>query len=443
MDCHNCDNWVKKGALMKNDLFENKLKAYDNLFWQINHFMTNLRIPLGVQIHNSVKSLKEIPEPQDSEFHTSDTCSTLDNSFDVDFDHTSLPDSPLTNIEWSKGSHNFSKSYCETSGPQISVASWSTTLNATVQLGKGTQGTVYLATDVKTKNKYALKICERTPKTRKSRYEDLCRERKILKSISHPFVIKYYDWFSSEKEDFFLLEFCKGGDMFHHLTKVKNEGKKGFSENTVKFYIACIVLALEELHEKGVVYRDLKPENILIDNEGYPKLCDFGLCYYTKDVNLSTCRKQWGSREYFAPEVVRRALYDQTVDWWWLGILAYELLNGNTPFANDNIFNEQAAIRNNSVVFNEEVPISKEWKDIIQSLLVKDQKVRLGTKGGHEIKAHPWFQDIDWEKLYSKQLLPPYDPKVDEKPETYYFDINESNAWLNMAYNLIHKRSIE
>ena len=73
---------------------------------------------------------------------------------------------------------------------------------------------------------------------------------------------------------YMVMEFVNGGELFYHLHRLN---RKPFSEERSKFYAAQIVLALEHMHQEGVVYRDLKPENILIDQDGYLRLTDFGL----------------------------------------------------------------------------------------------------------------------------------------------------------------------
>lgn len=97
-------------------------------------------------------------------------------------------------------------------------------------------------------------------------------ERYILETIKHPFIISMDYAFQNEKKLYFVLEFCPGGELFFHLSRVSR-----FDEKITKFYCTQIVLALTHLHKHDVIYRDLKPENVLIGKDGYAKLTDFGL----------------------------------------------------------------------------------------------------------------------------------------------------------------------
>lgn len=113
---------------------------------------------------------------------------------------------------------------------------------------------------------------------------------------------------------YFALEYCPGGELFNLLQK-----KKRFSEDQARFYAAQMVLALEHLHDKDIIYRDLKPENVLIDKVGYIRITDFGLSRMdVKDPNeaKSIC----GTPEYLAPEIIMKLGYGKPVDWWTLGI---------------------------------------------------------------------------------------------------------------------------
>ena len=88
-------------------------------------------------------------------------------------------------------------------------------------------------------------------------------ERNILAQIKHPFIVRLHYAFQTEGKLYLILDFLRGGDLFSRLSK-----EVMFTENDVKFYMAELILALEHLHQLGIVYRDLKPENILLDSEG-------------------------------------------------------------------------------------------------------------------------------------------------------------------------------
>ena len=134
------------------------------------------------------------------------------------------------------------------------------------------------------------------------------------------------------------MDFFNGGELFHYLSSGR------FSEvpslllfhlqGRAKFYAAEIVLGIAHLHENNIVYRDLKPENLLLDIEGHIRITDFGLS--KKDVEGDTAQSLCGTPEYLAPEILRKVPYGKSVDWWSLGILIYEMINGLPPFYDPN-----------------------------------------------------------------------------------------------------------
>ena len=126
------------------------------------------------------------------------------------------------------------------------------------------------------------------------------------------------------------MDFCPGGELFFHL---HNIGR--LNEHQARFYFVEIVLGLEHMHKKLIIYRDLKPENILIDIDGHIKLTDFGL---SKDhMSKTTLTKSFcGSPEYMSPEMLIGAGHSQAVDFYSLGALLYEMLTGLPPFYDQN-----------------------------------------------------------------------------------------------------------
>ena len=107
-------------------------------------------------------------------------------------------------------------------------------------------------------------------------------------------------------------------------------------EQIAKLYIAEIILAIEHLHSKGIIYRDLKPDNIVIDSKGHVKLIDFGLSHQSPTADTIT-QTFCGSYAYLAPEMVLKKGHNHMVDWYNVGVLLYEFLVGLPPyFSKDN-----------------------------------------------------------------------------------------------------------
>jgi len=173
--------------------------------------------------------------------------------------------------------------------------------------------------------------------------------------------------------------------------------------------VAEIGLALGHLHSLGVIYRDLKPENILLDDAGHVCLTDFGL---SKDVDPQDKAHTFcGTPEYLAPEIVTGAGHDKAVDWWSLGILLYELTVGIPPFYSQNVNEMYNRIQHGVLRFPPF--LSENCKSLIVQLLNRDPKKRLGSKDDvGDIKAHPFFKTLNFEKLMKKEIDPPYKPKI-------------------------------
>jgi len=145
-------------------------------------------------------------------------------------------------------------------------------------IGKGSFGKVMLVKKRGSNVIYAMKVLDKGHIIRRNQVEHTKTERHVLELMDHPFLVKMHYAFQNRRKLYFVLEFCPGGELFFHLGRA---GK--FSENRTRFYAAELLLALEHVHSKRVVYRDLKPENVLLDAEGHIKITDFGLC---KEVHI-------------------------------------------------------------------------------------------------------------------------------------------------------------
>jgi len=199
--------------------------------------------------------------------------------------------------------------------------------------------------------------------------------------------------------------------LFTHLKR-----EKRFSEERAKFYAAQIVLALECLHEHNTIYRDLKPENILLDKNGYLKITDFGLSKRGDRKTYTFC----GTPEYLAPEIITGVGHDKAVDWWSLGTLLYEMLSGRCPFYSKNRKEMFAMITDKPVTPRKE--FSEEATDLIQKLLDRNPKKRIGSEGAYQIKEHPFFEDIDFDALYRQEIEAPFIPRLTSADDLQHID---------------------
>ena len=283
-------------------------------------------------------------------------------------------------------------------------------------LGKGSFGEVLLV-QLKANNKYyAMKIL--TKKQVKLRHQEVHTkaERDLMVKINCPFIVNIKFAFQDEYKLYIITEFMQGGEMFFHLHK-----EKRFSNEKTRFYIIEIILAIEFLHKNNMLYRDLKPENIMVDASGHIKLTDFGLSKMftkTKEKAFTIC----GTPQYLAPEILSDEGYDNSVDWWSLGCVMYEMLVGRAPFRIPKGSYLSADLYKKKISIPEYV--TNDAKDLISKLLIPNPKNRLGygKDGAKNIKEHPYFSDIDWEEAWEKKLTPPLIPKLKDETDLSYFD---------------------
>ena len=222
------------------------------------------------------------------------------------------------------------------------------------------------------------------------------------------------------------MDFIEGGELFRHLVKVRR-----FANDQARFMIAQVAIALGHLHEKNIVYRDLKPENVLFNRNGYLLLADFGLA--TKVENGQLAQSFCGTAEYLAPEMLKSEGHDNTVDWWTLGILLYEMLVGIPPFFHKNKHRMYYLIQEANVTFpvpeKHNIEVLPEAQDLINKLLTKNRTKRIGNgpDGIKEILAHPFFAELDIDALMKKQITPGYMPDINDG-EFKFFDQKLVNA---------------
>ncbi|ETW47985.1 AGC/AKT protein kinase [Plasmodium falciparum MaliPS096_E11] len=289
-------------------------------------------------------------------------------------------------------------------------------------IGEGSYGKVMLVKHVQNKKLYAMKILRKENILSRNQLEHTKVERNVLKCVSHPFIVKMYYAFQTKQKLYFILEYCPGGELFFHLSKLRE-----FSEETAKFYSSEIILALEYLHDLNIIYRDLKPENVLLDELGHIRLTDFGLSKEgITETNLT--KSLCGTPEYLAPEIIEQKGHGKAVDWWSLGIMLYEMLTGELPFNNTNRNVLFESIKYQKLNYPKN--LSPKAVDLLTKLFEKNPKKRLGSGGtdAQEIKKHPFFKNINWNDVLYKKVKPPFKPKLFNQLDLQNFD----KQFLNM-----------
>ncbi|EDO17744.1 hypothetical protein Kpol_1033p50 [Vanderwaltozyma polyspora DSM 70294] len=270
-------------------------------------------------------------------------------------------------------------------------------------LGTGSFGRVHLVRSVHNKRYYAIKVLKKQQIFKMKQIEHTNDERKILKIVEHPFLIRMWGTFQDSRNLFMVMDYIEGGELFSLLRKSQR-----FPNPVAKFYAAEVILALDYLHSHNIIYRDLKPENILLDRNGHIKITDFGFAKEVSTVTWTLC----GTPDYIAPEVIATKPYNKSVDWWSLGILIYEMLAGYTPFYDTTPMKTYEKILHGKV--NYPSFFHPDVIDLLARLITADLTRRLGNlqSGAEDIKSHAWFSEVVWSKLLAKDIVTPYEPPI-------------------------------
>ena len=247
------------------------------------------------------------------------------------------------------------------------------------------------------------------------------------------------------------MEYLAGGDLMTLLMR-----KDILSEEESRFYISEVIMAIESVHKLNYIHRDLKPDNVLLDKNGHVKLTDFGLCKHAEirapsgathdqrryegehSANFNQLKTMLekrlgykrnrqlafstvGTPDYIAPEVFGQKGYDETVDWWSVGVILFEMMVGYPPFFSDDpsITCQKILHWKKTLVIPPEANLSPAATDILKRMIC-DAEQRLGRNGVEEIKEHPFFEGVAWDQL--RNSVSPYIPEVKSEDSTENFD---------------------
>uniref|UniRef100_A0A0D3B1U8 non-specific serine/threonine protein kinase n=1 Tax=Brassica oleracea var. oleracea TaxID=109376 RepID=A0A0D3B1U8_BRAOL len=241
-------------------------------------------------------------------------------------------------------------------------------------IGHGKCSTVYKGRKKKTIEYFA---CKSVDKSRKSK---VLQEVRILHSLNHPNVLKFYAWYETSAHMWLVLEYCVGGDL---RTLLQQDCK--LPEDSVYGLAYDLVIALLFLHSRGITYCDLKPSNILLDENGHIKLCDFGLARKLDDITKSPSTGKRGTPYYMAPELYEDGgVHSFASDLWALGCVLYEFYTGRPPFVAREFTQLVKSIHSDPTPPLPE-NASRSFVNLIESLLIKDpaQRIQWADLCGH------------------------------------------------------------
>ena len=329
-------------------------------------------------------------------------------------------------------------------------------------IGKGAFGEVRVCKYIPNGSIVAIKKMKKEEMHKKNQVLHVRAERDVLSEAKNEWIVDLKFSFQDQNYLYLGMEFLPGGDLMSLLM-----ARDILPEKEAKFYAAEIVLAIESVHKLDCIHRDLKPDNVLIDADGHIKLSDFGLSKKLDlkliDNNLQNELRNFdnnnnnsnnirgfknmsyaqqfsqfksmkskkrrafafstvGTPDYIAPEVIRQKGYGQEIDWWSLGVIMFEMMIGYPPFFSESSTETCKKILDWKKTLNirPEANISKEAEDILRKL-INDPETRLGANGADEIKSHPFFKGIDWNRI-KETLVPPFIPKLKNNYDTKYFD---------------------
>uniref|UniRef100_A0A7S2R3M6 cGMP-dependent protein kinase n=1 Tax=Rhizochromulina marina TaxID=1034831 RepID=A0A7S2R3M6_9STRA len=299
-------------------------------------------------------------------------------------------------------------------------------------LGAGTFGRVTLVQHAKSGHVYALKALHKSEIVQHKQQANVMNEKNIMMQCHHPFILHLYNTYKDSHRLFMLLEYCPGGELF---TVLHTAHRDGVDPPAAKFYCAGVAMALSYLSDRNIMYRDLKPENMLVDQQGYPKLIDFGFAKIKNGKTYTLC----GTPEYMAPEIIMGRGYDKAVDWWAFGVLVYESLAGYSPFCDPHGANQQV-ICQNIVAGHLRFPrtgFDAHSKELCRSLLNMDPSRRpgMGQRGGRDVLESSWFSTFDFQQFTAKKMRAPWLPKIKSPTDTSHFDPYHVDESVDESYH--------
>ncbi|XP_072353934.1 citron Rho-interacting kinase-like isoform X2 [Scyliorhinus torazame] len=288
---------------------------------------------------------------------------------------------------------------------------------------RGIFAEVQVVREKATNDVYAMKVMNKQVLVGQDNVVFFEEECSILSRSTSPWLPLLQYVFQDKTYIYLVMEYQPGGDLLALLNRYDDQ----FDESMAQFYLAELVLAIHSVHQIGYVHRDIKPENILIDRTGHIKLADFGSVAKLNTNKMVSSKLPVSTPDFMAPEVLTVmngdgcSSYGVECDWWSLGVIAYEMIYGKSPFVEGTSAKTISNIRNfqRTLKFPEEPKTSKEFYDLVQSLLC-GAKERLNYEG---LICHPFFTNINWNNI--RHIPPPFVPTLETDDDVSNFDVPE------------------
>jgi serine/threonine protein kinase len=216
-----------------------------------------------------------------------------------------------------------------------------------------------------------------------------------------PFVATYIGYYQDEKFGYLVTKFIPGKEMFEYI---KNAWSDGIPLENLRVYLVQIILALQSMHERGVIYRDIKPENILLTEKGIT-LVDFDM----SKRNIAKLERtfSWiGTPEYFPPEILHGTTgHDSRADIYCLGLLLFEMLSGKPRFTVVKVPGQKwNRVTHPRQVWSLPSSCPQDGCDLIHNLIRTNPDERISLAQALE---HPFLAGIDIEKVRLGTIVPP------------------------------------
>ncbi|XP_011869611.1 PREDICTED: serine/threonine-protein kinase 32B isoform X2 [Vollenhovia emeryi] len=270
---------------------------------------------------------------------------------------------------------------------------------------------------------YAMKYVHKNECAERGALKNVAREVEILSKLEHPCLVNLWFSFQDEEDLFMVSDLLLGGDLRYHIQQ-----EVVFGEESVLLFVAEIALALDYLQTHRIIHRDIKPDNILLDEEGHAHVTDFNIATVLEDGQLATSMS--GTKPYMAPEIYMCSCeeygvlgYGFAVDWWSLGILAWETLAVERPYPLHSTTSNREALR----ILQEERSTPSHWspsiRDLLDRLLTLAPSARVSCL--KELKQASAMRDLDFDKVLNKQIKPRFTPPKDHLNCDPTFELEE------------------